>query len=1285
MKQIPLTKIGFFNPGRLTDEEIEQMFISRIAFFQHLFKKVVSETEGSIPQHHLVIGQRGMGKTSLLVRIAAELRKKPYCNSFIALSFPEEQYNVDRLSKFWLNCMDALADALDKEGDNEFLPELDKEIVALAKLKNTDTATIYEAFKLWSKKIKRRPVLLVDNLNLIFEKISKDEQHKLRATLMSSGSPILIGASATTIEDAVDYGKPFYDAFQISYLKKLTFEESLDVLTNLARITGNDIFENEIYTYKGRLEALYKLTGGTPRTLAILFPLIQAGFSEKIQTDLDSILDVITPLYKARFEELAPQLQVVLDAVALHWDPATLDQLRIITQLDNQQLAPQLKRLVDVGWLQKLSAYKAKGGAYELSERFFNIWYLMRRSSRRQKRELYCLTKFLETLYGDQILDVANERANSDCKSENQAAFDLALADAVNDTEISIRLKEKSYNLLVDMSFIDSEIQNRYNLPSEMVTSRIESIWNKANELYNSSKYEEAQNVVKKILVQDAENKDVWVFIGLLQREYLHNNEEEVKAFEKGIKSGYNEVSVYISVGRVFHYKLKNYSEAEKAYKKSIELDTNFPSGWIGLGDLYQYRVDKFVEAEDAYMKAIKLNENIINAWIGLGDLYQFRLNRFAEAEDAYKRVLSINEKLTYPWYSLGNLYKNKLGRFTESEVAYKMAISLNEKLDYHWTSLGSLYAEKLGKYSEAEEAYKKALTQNDKNINAWNGLGNLYQYWLDKYDEAERAYKKALSFNDRQSYTWYNLGNLYKNKLRLYEGAETAYKTAINLDESHAFAWNSLGNLYKNNLNKLIDAESAYKKAIELDEKYLFPLNGLGNLYCDKLGKYVEAEETYKKAILIDPTYAYPWNGLGNLYQYRLLRFEDAETSYKKAIELDEKFANPWNGLGNLYQNMPNKIIEAEMAYRKAISINPKYANPWYGLGNLYKNKLGKFTEAEEAYKMSIKLDEKFDFPWNSLGNLYSENLDKYAEAENAYRKAISLNDKNPYPWNGLGNLYMYRMGKYLEAEDAYKMSIKIDEKYYNPWNGLGNLYNEKLKKFVEAEIAYRKAINLNEKNAYSWNCLGNLYQYRLFKFSEAENAYKKAIEKEEEYATPWNGLGNLYQDVLKKYELAENAYKRAIDLDNNYYSPKYNLVFLWRDKLGKIKDARLLFASIKKENNVLDSYYLNEALFALYDANLGLAEDNLRDAISSSHNELSNDTEDDWFRSASVFLKLGYGDNMLKVLFEKEWNVIMRPFYVAIEAITKSDEMLFLNSISVEVREPALEIIKKIKNHLN
>jgi DNA-binding transcriptional regulator GbsR (MarR family) len=412
MKTLDITKIGFFNPGRLTDEEIEMTYIARKELFEHLFSKIASHEKNDIPQHLLIIGQRGMGKTSLLLRLAVELKKAPYNEHFIPLTFPEEQYNIDRLSKFWLNTLDSLADALDREGKTELIKELDKEIAQLSSSDNLQEVDPYTVVEHWIEKMDRCPVLFVDNLNLIFDKISIDDQHKLRAILMQSGAPIVVGASATTISQTIEYGAPFYDAFQTHYLKKLDLKESVDILKQLGHLTTGDHSLDEMFRKnENRIAALHHLTGGTPRTLTMLFPLIRSGFSDEVQHDLEALLDIVTPLYKARFEELSSQMQVILDAIALNWDPIDIEDLRSVTQLSNAQLSPQLKRLIDIGWIDKLRSKKSKGGVYEISERFFNIWYLMRRSSKRQIRELYYLTKFLEEFRDPITSDITTKRS----------------------------------------------------------------------------------------------------------------------------------------------------------------------------------------------------------------------------------------------------------------------------------------------------------------------------------------------------------------------------------------------------------------------------------------------------------------------------------------------------------------------------------------------------------------------------------------------------------------------------------------------------------------------------------------------------------------------------------------------------------------------------------------------------------------------------------------------------------------------------------------------------------
>jgi DNA-binding MarR family transcriptional regulator len=264
--------------------------------------------------------------------------------------------------------------------------------------------------------LKRRPVLLVDNIGLLFNRLSKNNQHSLRAVLSENGAPIILGAGvvilpsqtnnkANVVKAITEYEAPFYDYFQIHYLKKLTFDEFLDLIKNLASVTNSDI--SNINKERPRLQALHQLTGGNPRTAVMLFKLIVNGFSTEINDDLEALLDEITPLYKARYEEISEQSQKIIATIALNWDAINLKKLSQQSGYANNQLSPQLKRLIEEGWIETTPAEKAKGNAYYISERFFNIWFIMRMSTRRQKQEIYCLSRFLEYFYGEELTDVA--------------------------------------------------------------------------------------------------------------------------------------------------------------------------------------------------------------------------------------------------------------------------------------------------------------------------------------------------------------------------------------------------------------------------------------------------------------------------------------------------------------------------------------------------------------------------------------------------------------------------------------------------------------------------------------------------------------------------------------------------------------------------------------------------------------------------------------------------------------------------------------------------------------
>ncbi len=130
--KIGVSQLTLYNPARLNDAEIVNAFVARKALFERVLADIAAEKPNSRAQHHLIVGQSGMGKSMLLARLASELRtNQELSKQFVPLVFAEEQYTVDRLSKFWLNCLDALADAAEREGKTRDSDRIDGVVQSL--------------------------------------------------------------------------------------------------------------------------------------------------------------------------------------------------------------------------------------------------------------------------------------------------------------------------------------------------------------------------------------------------------------------------------------------------------------------------------------------------------------------------------------------------------------------------------------------------------------------------------------------------------------------------------------------------------------------------------------------------------------------------------------------------------------------------------------------------------------------------------------------------------------------------------------------------------------------------------------------------------------------------------------------------------------------------------------------------------------------------------------------------------------------------------------------------
>ena len=207
--------------------------------------------------------------------------------------------------------------------------------------------------------------------------------------------------NAVLIRQSGDRGGAFYEFFYPHLLHPLSEAELLRCLRKIADTRGpagqpvRDILARE----PERLRTLHTLTGGNPRVLALVYQLLERAESDTVFADLEVLLDQLTPFYKARVEDYrSDQQRAVIDAVALHWDPITSHDLAKITEIEITTVSSQLTRLKNDGLIEEVPTSGARAG-YQLVERFFNIWYLMRHGTRRTRQKMYWLTAFLKSFY----------------------------------------------------------------------------------------------------------------------------------------------------------------------------------------------------------------------------------------------------------------------------------------------------------------------------------------------------------------------------------------------------------------------------------------------------------------------------------------------------------------------------------------------------------------------------------------------------------------------------------------------------------------------------------------------------------------------------------------------------------------------------------------------------------------------------------------------------------------------------------------------------------------------
>ncbi len=393
MSQIRSKLPSLYNPATQSPEEVVSNFVIRVNEFNELMSVIRSDAMENPPQHYMIQGQRGYGKSTLLLRLKIEIESDPDLQHWlIPVMFDEEQYAIRNLAGLWEEVVEILADQ-----EQSFSAISEK--VEVLRDNDSGEEEIYGLITEELKRIGKKLVLLLDNFGELIRKFSRKENQRLREILITSNHLRLIGASSAILEFYYSYKEPFFDFFKVITLDELDRDETIMLLRKLGETYKAEEIDKIIDEQPERIDALRRLAGGVPRTMVLLFEIFVDDMDGNSIKDLEMTLDRVTPLYKHRLDSLSTQQQAIIDAIAQAWDAVSTKEIAAKVRMPSKSVSSQLNQLEKNQIIRKIPT-STKNHLYQISERFFNIYYLMRLGKRRNRNRVLWLVKFFEICCG---------------------------------------------------------------------------------------------------------------------------------------------------------------------------------------------------------------------------------------------------------------------------------------------------------------------------------------------------------------------------------------------------------------------------------------------------------------------------------------------------------------------------------------------------------------------------------------------------------------------------------------------------------------------------------------------------------------------------------------------------------------------------------------------------------------------------------------------------------------------------------------------------------------------
>jgi len=697
-------KMMKYNPAFLTDEELIAGFVVRTKELESILTIIRENTSGS-NQHILVEGPRGSGKTMLVRRVAAEIRRDESFNQkWYPILFAEESYMVQTPGEFWLEAIFHLEHQTGDAKWGQIYREL-KEEKDEVRLRDGCLAKLID----FANQQKKRLVLVVENMQMILgDQLSDDDAWVLRKTLQHEPKIMLLCTSlADRTVDFEKESKAMYELFKRIELKPLNDMESKALWES---VTDKPVTDN-------RIRPINILTGGNPRLVAIIAEFGANMSFKNLMDNLIQLVDDNTEYFKSHLDSIAAVERKVYLALAEIWDPATAKKVATVARLDVNKTSAILGRLEQEGQV-AIDDQKGRKKLYKVAERMYNIYYLMRRRSESSSR-VRPFVHFIILFYGtktEELATVLKSMASEACSLNSQSREDLCFAfgeilNQVDDrdfrNQVLVNVPKPFLNLPETIKAFFDSMKKRKRLPKwEDELIRAFDDLEKAIILNNIILFKEIKRKYIPLFNKIEDHYIKWSTLGMINR-YTEDYSEAAICYEKALENKPDDYEVLGNLAACY-FKNNDYGKVKTIYETMIKFKEEDLDIWLKYAHLLYNQLREYKSAEEACLRILKDRPKDVEA-NRLLCLLCFQQNNWKKTKNISSQMIDLYPDNTIFYYLHGAACMH-FGEFSEAEKDFETSIKIDSEKGFSYALLSSTKVIE-GAYDEAIASMKKMLT----------------------------------------------------------------------------------------------------------------------------------------------------------------------------------------------------------------------------------------------------------------------------------------------------------------------------------------------------------------------------------------------------------------------------------------------------------------------------------------------------------------------------------------------------------------------------------------------